>query len=813
MKMYKFSGASLKEVDIIRSLVEIARQEMPQVVVVSAFWGVTDELTRLSTMAENRQNYAHALEELKDQHRRNAMSLIDPPFLSEKLGAIEEMFQELQDLLHGVQLLRDLSTRTLDQITSFGERLSMLLISGCFSSVGVEVDTLDSREVIKTNAHFGQARCLERETREAIIGYFSKPHKDLIVMTGYVGSTLEGATTTLGKGGSDLVACMVGATLGAEELQIWSDVPGMLTADASFVHDAFPIAEISYEEALEMTHFGAKVLSPASLQPVMASGIPVRIRNCLDPYAEGTRIVRKAKTSDYPVRGLASIASVTLLSLRGLGMPGVTGIAGRMFSALAGAKVNVILITQASSELSICCAIDPSDSKAGKRALEEEFSIEIDAGMIVEPELDEGLSVIAIVGEQMRQRTGIAGRIFTAMGRNGVNVIAIAQGSSELNISVVTKASDRAKALNVIHDAFFLAGIRTVNLFLAGAGLIGRTLLAQIAKQKTRLLEQHSIRIKLAGIINSRSMLIDPKGISVESWKEKIDDGEPANMSAFIDVMKAMNLPSACFCDCTASDTPPSFYKEILSASISIVTPNKRANAGPADRYKALKAIVREKDLIYGYETTVGAGLPVIGTLHDLVACGDSISRIEAVLSGTISYIFNELGKGGIFSALVLDAKARGYTEPDPRDDLGAIDIARKTLILIREAGFSMDYKDIVIEPLIPETLARAPTVEEFISMLPLADARMSELVSGAASRGKVLRYVATITPVSATLSLMEYGPDSPFYNLSGTDNLVMFSTERYSNNPLVVRGPGAGAEVTAGGVFADILKTAQSYL
>lgn len=813
MKIYKYSGASLKDANAIQSLVDIARQEKPQIVVVSALWGVTDELIKLSSMAENRQNYTFALEELRERHRKNAMALIAAAFLKEKLGTIDEIFQEIRDLLHGVQLLRDLSTRTQDQITSFGERLSMVLVSGCFASAGVEVDTLDSREVIKTNAHFGQARCLEQETRDAIVRYFATPHKGLVVMTGCIGSTLEGSTTSLGKGGSDLVACMVGASLGAEEVQIWSDVPGMLTADATFVHDAFPIAEISYEEALEMTHFGARVLSPASLQPVMAAGIPVRIRNCLDPFADGTRVVKRARKSDYPVRGLASIPFVSLLSIRGLGMPGVTGIAGRMFSSLAGAKVNVILITQASSELSICCAIDPSDAGAGKKALAEEFSIEIDAGMIEEPELDEGLSIIAIVGEQMRQRTGIAGRIFTAMGRNGVNVIAIAQGSSELNISVVTKASDRAKALNVIHDAFFLAGIRTVNLFLAGTGLIGRTLLMQIAKQRTRLLEQHSIRIKLAGLINSRSMRIDPKGISVESWKEKIDDGEPSNMTAFIDVMKAMNLPSACFCDCTASDTPPSFYQDILSSSISIVTPNKRANAGPADRYRAIKSIVREKDLVYGYETTVGAGLPVIGTLHDLVACGDSISRIEAVLSGTISFIFNELGKGGNFSSLVLDAKARGYTEPDPRDDLGAVDIARKTLILIREAGFSMDYKDIVIEPLIPEALAKAPTVEEFLSMLPMADVRMSELAASAAAKGKVLRYVATITPVSATLSLMEYGPESPFYNLSGTDNLVMFSTERYSDNPLVVRGPGAGAEVTAGGVFADILRTAQSYL
>jgi len=555
------------------------------------------------------------------------------------------------------------------------------------------------------------------------------------------------------------------------------------------------------------------VLNPPSLHPLMEAGIPVRLRNCGDIPGQGTRIVPRAQKSPYPVRGLASIPSVSLLSIRGLGLPGVTGIAARMFSALAGAKVNVILITQASSELSICCAINPGDSDSGRKALKREFEFEMEAGLIEEPFLEENLSVIAIVGEQMRQRTGIAGRIFTALGRNGVNVIAIAQGSSELNISVVTRSRDRAKALNVIHDAFFLAGIRTVNLFLAGTGLIGSTLLSQIASQREALLKQHSIRIKLSGIVNSRAMVIDPKGIPVEEWKARILEGEPADMAAFVDVMKAMNLPSACFCDCTASDTPPKFYEGIFGASISIVTPNKRANAGPADRYRALKAKVREKDVIYGYETTVGAGLPVIGTLHDLVACGDSISRIEAVLSGTISFIFNELGKGRNFSSLVLDAKSRGYTEPDPRDDLGAIDIARKTLILIREAGLPLDYADIAIEPLLPEEMTKAPTVEKFLAMLPGIDTDFAGRVQKAAAQGKVLRYVATITPQGADLSLREYGPESPFYNLGGTDNLVMFNTARYSANPLVVRGPGAGAEVTAGGVFADILKTAQSYL
>lgn len=813
MKVYKFGNAALKDSKALALAVETVREESPEIIVVSAMGSTALDLGRAASAAQDRKEYLDILEGIRAFHKKVAEETLGSQAYAPAMEEMDKILPELRDLLHGVQLLKDLSTRTLDQILSFGERLSALLFSFAMNSRGIPALVADSRDFICTDAHFGQARCLEGDSKSLIRAAFQDMGAKKVVVTGFLGATKEGYTTTLGQGGREFVACMLGASLDAEEVQIWTDAAGMLTADSALVPDAFPIEEISYEEALEMTHFGARVLSPASLHPVMMAGIPVRIRDCRNPSSRGTRIVARARPSDFPVRGLASIPAVALLSIHGLGLPGVTGIAGRMFGALAAAKINVILITQASSELSICCAIDPGDAAEGRAALSEEFSLEIEAGLIAAPEVDEGLSVIAVVGEQMRQRTGIAGRVFTALGRNGVNVVAIAQGSSELNISIVTYARDRAKALNVIHDAFFLAGIRTVNLFLAGAGLIGKTLLSQIQSQAKKLLEQHSTRIKIAGIINSRSMVIDPKGIPVEKWKARLEEGECADLAAFVDLMKAMNLPSACFCDCTASDTPPKFYEGIFAASISIVTPNKRANAGPADRYRALLAKAREKDVVYGYETTVGAGLPVIGTLHDLVACGDSISRIEAVLSGTISYIFNNLKAGLAFSSLVLDAKAKGYTEPDPRDDLGAVDIARKTLILAREAGFALDYKDIAIQPLIPEQLVKVPSVDEFLALLPGADAAMDEKVAAAASRGKVLRYVATITPEGAALRLQEYGPESPFFNLSGTDNLVMFSTARYSSNPLVVRGPGAGAEVTAGGVFADILKTAQSYL
>ncbi|HEY9054118.1 MAG TPA: bifunctional aspartate kinase/homoserine dehydrogenase I [Rectinemataceae bacterium] len=812
MRVYKFSGSVLDSHETMAGLLAVVLVEKPEVLVVSAFAGATDSLVEIGKMAESRGSYSSFLERLGERHRRACLALLDGEKRSQAISKVEVLLTELRELLHGVSLVRDLSMRTLDQIMGYGERLSASIIAMALEARGLDVEYVESSTLLRTDSRYGSARVLEDDSRVLIRSKLPLPGK-LAVVTGFMGSTSGGVLTTLGRGGSDLVATTIAAALDAEEAQIFTDSPGVMTAEAALVPDAFAIEEISYAEALEMTHFGARALSPISLKPVMAAGVPIRVRDGRHPEARGTRIVEKAGSSAYPVRGLASIPSLALLSIHGLGLPGVTGISGRMFSALAGARVNVILITQASSELSICCAIDPADLGRGIEALAEEFSSEISAGLIDFPSAEKELSVIAVVGEQMKQRAGISGRVFSALGRNGVNVVAIAQGSSELNISIVVQSRDRAKALGVIHDAFFLAGIRTVNLFLAGVGLIGSTLLKQIAAQKDKLLKHHSIRVRLAGIINSRSMVVSPSGIDVERWKEALDEGQPADMGAFVDLMKALNLPSACFCDCTASETPPAYYQGILEAAIAVVTPNKRANAGPVERYKAIKRVMRERDVVYGYETTVGAGLPVIGTLHDLVACGDSITRIEAVLSGTISFIFNGLGTGKSFSSLVLEAKARGYTEPDPRDDLGAVDIARKTLILIREAGIPLDFPDIRIEPILPDRLTKASTVAEFLALLPEIDAGMEARAAQAASRGKVLRYVSTITQDSAELALREYGPESPFYNLSATDNLVMFSTARYSANPLVVRGPGAGAEVTAGGVFADILKTAQSYL
>jgi aspartokinase/homoserine dehydrogenase 1 len=815
MHVQKFGGALFGSSASIEALAAILRREAGGIAVISAFGGVTDGLIRAAKSAERREVCANDIEAMAEAHRAVARRFIDGAELANALGDIDASIAELRELLHGIELLRDLTPRVLDLVMSFGERLSAPLVAAVLRAGGIPARYRDARELLLTDNAFGQARSQDAESKRRVIEAFGSGQSGtLVVLPGFIGATADGYTTTLGRGGSDLTASLIASYLGAGRLTIWSDIRGMSTADASLVPDAFTIPEITYNEALEMTHFGAKALNPAAFLPAMAAGIPIRLRCWLDPEAAGTAIASTAAPSAFPVRGIASIPSVSLLSIHGIGMPGVTGIAARMFGALAKRRINVILITQASSELSICCAVDPADAEAGLAALRAEFAHERTARNIDEPSVDTGLCIIAVVGEQMKLRAGISGRVFSALGRNGINVVATAQGSSELNISIVTREKDRAKALNVVHDAFFLAGIRTVNLFMVGAGLIGGTLLAQIDAQKKRLLAERSIRINLVGLANSRKMLIDPNGIDPAAWKDRLAaEGAPADFPRYLERVKALNLPSACFCDCTASEEPPEHYLGLLESSIAVVTPNKRANAGPIGRYQAIKQASRDRDVVYGYETTVGAGLPVIGTLRDLVACGDTITRIEAVLSGTVSFIFNGLGKGSSFSELVLEAKRRGYTEPDPRDDLGAVDIARKTLILIREAGLGLDYADIIIQPILPERLVKAPSVDEFLALLPEADETIGAMAEAAASRGKALRYVATIEPGSAALALREYGPESPFYNLDGTDNLVMFTTARYSTNPLVVRGPGAGAAVTAGGVFADILKTAQSYL
>ncbi|MDR1363425.1 MAG: bifunctional aspartate kinase/homoserine dehydrogenase I, partial [Spirochaetaceae bacterium] len=782
-----------------------------KIVVVSAFSGVTDTLIRMARTAEQGNKFDEILSTLNKRHIETTETLLQNPARDTALSKIDTLFTELHRVLDGVFILKELSPRSLDYIMSFGERLSASLIAEYFKAHGTNTEYLDTRELIKTNEHYGNAKILAEETYKNIKNYI-KEHKTLQIAAGFIASTQKGHTTTLGRGGSDYTAAIFGAALNAEIVEIWTDVDGILTSDPKMVKDAFCIDEISYSEAVEMSHFGAKVLYPPTVQPLFEKKIPILIKNSFNPTARGTLISDKKAKNPWPVRGISSLGNITLITVQGTSMVGATGFSSRLFGALARRGVNIILITQASSEYSICLAVIPGDTSTALTAISEEFAIEIRDGQLETPKAEQNLAVIAIVGDNMKNASGISGKVFYALGRNGVNVMAIAQGSSEINISAVVAMQDEAKALNAIHEAFFLSGTRYVNLFLTGCGLIGGTLLEQISTQRETLAGHYKIQINICGLANSRNMIFDSKGIPPAEAKTQLAAStEPFEINNFTQQMKTLNLPNSCFCDCTASETVASAYETILQAAISIVTPNKKANSGPFEYYKRLTTYSRDRGIPYLYEVTVCAGLPVISTLRDLRLSGDKVLRIEAVLSGTLSFIFNNFDGKKSFSALVHEAKAKGYTEPDPRDDLNAMDAARKALILARECGMPLEFSQVAIEPILPESCFKAPDVPSFFKELEKLDTDFEKIRSAAEAEGKRLRYIAVIEADTARMSLRAEPPESPFRSLVDSDNIVAITTERYSKLPMVIKGPGAGAQVTAAGVFADIVRIART--
>jgi aspartokinase/homoserine dehydrogenase 1 len=840
MLVLKFGGTSVGSPGAIQNIIEILKDKEHEgrtaAVVVSAFSGVTDALIDMARKTAIGEYPGPGLAALKKRHLETASAFLKGDE-SEENGSwckkaqadTTALITELTRALDGVGILGELSPRTLDYVMSFGERLSATLLSHIFNAQGITAEFLDTRPLIKTDGEFGHAQFLPEESFRNIHDFFtpSKEKKLLLrVCTGFIASATIGAaahttgaapvvTTTLGRGGSDLSAAIIGAALNAEEVEIWTDVDGILTSDPKLVKNAFRIDEISYIEAMELSHFGAKVIYPPTIRPALEKGIPISIRNTFNPSCGGTRIVRDAGEGKYPIRGISSMNKVALVRVQGSGMVGVAGFSSRLFGALARKKINIIMITQSSSEYSICFAVLPDYAPPALAAINEEFDREIASGAIDPPVSEGDLAIIAVVGSKMKSTSGISGKVFHALGRNGVNVIAIAQGSSELNISAVISRQDEAKALNAIHEAFFLSAVRSVNLFLLGLGLIGGTLAEQIAKHREILAREHQIRINLVGAANSKRMIFRREGLDAKKIKNLLAQGEdgtePFRLSAFIEKMKALNLPNSAFCDCTASDDVAAAYGDIIRSAISIVTPNKRANAGSLEYYRKLTGYSRDRGIPYLYETTVCAGLPVISTLRDLFLSGDKVRRIEAVLSGTLSFIFNNYDGSKPFSALVREAKAKGYTEPDPRDDLNAMDAARKALILARECGLSLEFAAVAIEPILPPACFKAKDVDAFFAELEKVDAAFEQRRAAAAAEGKSLRYVAIIEEGAAKISLRAEGPGSPFLSLVDSDNIVVITTDRYSSLPMVIKGPGAGAQVTAGGVFADIVRIART--
>lgn len=810
MLIIKFGGSSVSTAKRVKAVADIvgtlSKKDKKCGVVFSAFGGVTDDLINMSGLAAARDDdYLEKFHKIRERHILAIQELglkKDKPLHD----FIEATFGELHDILHGVFLVRELSARTLDFISGHGEILSAKIITHYFNSVKLKASFLDARTVIRTDESFGAARVNFDVTNKAIREHFKKS-SSIEVITGFIASTFKKDMITLGRGGSDYTAAIFGAALDAREIQIWTDVDGVMTADPRKVKKAFSVPTMTYEEAMEMSHFGAKVIHPPTIQPAFEKGIPLRIKNTFLPASPGTLISTRSDGSDFLIKGISSIDDISLLTLQGTGMVGVAGISARLFNALAQSKVNVILITQGSSEHTISFAVKPSDAIIAKAAIEEAFTLEIRAKQIEKVRVEEKLSIIAVIGENMRNTPGVSGRLFQSFGKNGISAVATAQGSSELNISVVIHRADLNKALNSLHQAFFLSDVKTLSVFLVGTGLIGKTLLKQIESHRAYLKSSRSLEILVVGMANSKKMTFNENGLSLSSVMNQLDkSSDKMDIVKYIEMMNAMNLAQSIFVDCTSNEEIVKHYATILDHSISIVTPNKIANSGKMSTYKNLRSIAKRRNVRLLYETNVGAGLPVINTLTDLLTSGDRIIRIEAVLSGTLSYIFNNYKQGSKFSDIVLQAQKKGYTEPDPRVDLSGMDVARKLLILARETGLEMELKDIKVQQILPAPCIKAKSVDQFFVELEKNNHVFEAMRMNAEKQGKVLRFIALLEKGKASVQLLQVDTKHPFYNLDGSDNIISFTTERYNERPLVVKGPGAGAEVTAAGVFAEVI-------
>lgn len=810
MKVLKFGGTSVGSAESVAAVMTILQQQQQPplpVVVVSAMSGVTNLLLHLAEQAARGIEVADGLAGLQERHFAVVKALLPVQQQNPVFTRLKLYFNELEDLLQAVLALRELTPKTRDHIVSYGERCSAFMLSKIAGQYFNDVIFADAAELVKTDSAFGQARVNTELTNLLISSFYAAHPGKLLVVTGFIGSNEAGQVTTLGRGGSDYTAALFGAALNASEIQIWTDVNGMMTADPRIVKKAFSLSELTYTEAMELSYFGAKVIYPPTMIPAFLKQIPIVIKNTFEPDFAGTVIQHHCPPSALAIKGISSINKVSVINVQGSGMVGKAGFSGRLFSLLSREQINVILITQSSSEHSITFAVSPADADKACRLIAQEFELELMTQKLDAPAAEHNLSILAIVGENMRQTPGMSGKLFHALGRNGINVRAIAQGSSEYNISVIISENDLAKAVNVVHEAFFTNLNKTLNVFCLGTGNIGKTLLRQLQEHSAYLEQHNRIQVKMVGISNTRQMLLDAEGIALDSWQAQLQEqGGQANLKAFVQQMKQLNLPNCVFVDNTASPAPVEYYEEVLKASISVVTCNKLGNSGTYSQYKNFRDLAIQHGVDFFYETNVGAGLPIIRTLKDLMISGDRVQRIEAILSGTISFIFNNFKGDAHFHDVVKLAQEKGYTEPDPRDDLRGTDFMRKLLILARDAGHHMEATDIELDNILPPASINAPTVSDFYDSLQAEDAYFNQLKQQAESSGRVLRYIGKLENGKASISLQMVDDQHPFYMLSGSDNIIAFTTDRYKERPMVVKGPGAGAEVTAAGVFADLI-------
>ncbi|WPR70166.1 bifunctional aspartate kinase/homoserine dehydrogenase I [Flavobacterium sp. NG2] len=811
MKVLKFGGTSVANAKNIKLVLDIVANKAKQdkiVVVVSALSKITDTLhLAAAKAAANDETFKEIIADIEKIHLDTLKELIPVSEQSSLLSHIKRIINHLETLLDGCYLLGELSARTLDTILGFGELLSSYIIAEALKQNLKNSSYKDSRELIRTNNNFGKATVNFEVTNLLITEFFSFNTNQVVVMPGFISSSTDGISTTLGRGGSDYTAAIVAAALNASDLEIWTDVNGMFTANPKIVKQAQPIATISYQEAMELSHFGAKVLYPPTIQPVLQKNIPIYIKNTFAPEAEGTYISNNPSATVSPVKGISHIEKITLITLEGPGMIGVSGSSKRLFEVLSNAYINVIFITQASSEHSICIGIQNEDADNAEIAINKAFEVEISQNKIDPTIVEKNLCIIALVGENMKNHQGLSGKMFSTLGKNNVNIRAIAQGASERNISVVINERDVKKALNTLHERFFEDNTKQLNLFVMGVGNVGEKFMEQISQQKKFLKENLKINLRVIAVSNSRKMHFDEDGIDLKAWQAALAAGQPANQQEFVAKVKELNLRNSIFVDITANQGVSELYEQFLKESVGVVTCNKIACASEFSNYKKLKNLSRQYNAPFLFETNVGAGLPIIDTVKNLIASGDKVNKIQAVLSGSLNFIFNNFDDKNSFHDVVKEAGVQGFTEPDPTIDLSGIDVARKILILIRESGYTMDIEEIANESFLPAACLQTKSNEEFFASLIEHAAHFDGIYQEALSKDSRLKYVAQFENGKASVGLQFIPKDHPFYNLEGKDNIVLFYTDRYVDQPLLIKGAGAGAAVTASGIFADVIR------
>ena len=809
MKVLKFGGTSVGSVASILSLQKIVEKEakhQPIIVVVSALGGITDQLITTSQLAlKGDESWRNEFDSIVARHHKMIDAIITDPHDRESLfNNVDSLFEQLQSIYYGVFLIHDLSHKTEDTIVSYGERLSSRIVATLIRGA----KWFDSRKFIKTEEKQGK-RSLDSElTKKLVLDTFSDLPR-ISLVPGFIAQDRDsGDITNLGRGGSDYTASILAASLNAEVLEIWTDVDGFMTADPRVIKSAYTINELSYAEAMELCNFGAKVVYPPTIYPVCVKNIPIKVKNTFNPDGKGTIIKSHVENNQKPIKGLSSIKGTTVITVTGLSMVGVVGVNRRIFSSLANNGISVFLVSQAASENNTSIGVKDEDADNAVRVLNDEFRLEIEDGRMFPMHAESGLATVAIVGENMRRTPGISGKLFEVLGRSGISIIAIAQGASEMNISFVVKGSDLRKALNVLHDSLFLSEYKVLNLFICGVGTVGGMLIEQIKSQYEELKQKSNLKLKVVGIASSKNAIFNRDGLNLDNYREELKASEPSNPEHLRDIILQMNIFNSVFVDCTASQDVAALYQSLLENNISVIAANKIAASGKYEDYYHLKQTAIQRGVKFRFETNVGAGLPIIGTINDLRNSGDKILKIEAVLSGTLNFIFNEIGAETPFSETVKRAKEQGYSEPDPRIDLSGKDVVRKLVILTREAGYKVEQEDVEKHLFVPNDYFQG-SVEDFWKRLPELDANFEQRREKLAEEGKRWRFVATMDHGKTNVALKEVDSSHPFYNLEGSNNIVLLTTDRYKEYPMQIQGYGAGASVTAAGVFANIMSIA----